>query len=44
MPMMLQNGVHHIPVVNDEHRLVGITTQSDLVAALYHGRLDNDAA
>ena len=29
---------------NDVRRLVGVTTQLDLDAALYHGRLDNDAA
>lgn len=28
-------GHHHIPVVDDERRLVGIVTQSDLVVALY---------
>ncbi|AMP01310.1 CBS domain protein [Collimonas arenae] len=30
-------GIHHIPVVDDENRLVGMVTQSDMVAALYRG-------
>ncbi len=29
----------HIPIVNSERRLVGIVTNSDLIAGLYHGRL-----
>jgi len=30
-------GIHHIPIVDDENRLVGMVTQSDMVAALYRG-------
>lgn len=42
IPLMSQQRVHHhIPVVDDDQRLVGIVTQSDLVSALYHGRLAN---
>lgn len=42
IPLMTQHGVHHhIPVVDEERRLVGIVTQSDLVSALYHGRVAN---
>ncbi|WP_088177884.1 HPP family protein [Methylotenera sp. N17] len=42
IPLMTQGRVlHHIPVVDSEQRLVGIVTQSDLVSALYHGRLAN---
>jgi CBS domain-containing membrane protein len=41
IPLMSQHGLHHIPVVNEDRRLVGIVTQSDLVAALYHGRIDS---
>ncbi|MFC5472530.1 HPP family protein [Paraherbaspirillum soli] len=33
------SGLHHIPILNDEGRLVGMVTQSDLVAALYRGRV-----
>lgn len=28
-------GLHHLPVVDDERRVVGVVTQSDLVAALF---------
>lgn len=37
VPLLSDKGLHHIPVVNDEARLVGIVTQSDLIAALYSG-------
>jgi len=37
VPKMSGGGRHHIPIVDDGNRLVGIVTQSDLVAALYHG-------
>lgn len=42
IPLMSQQRVHHhIPVVDDDRKLVGIVTQSDLVSALYHGRIAN---
>lgn len=42
IPLMTQQRIlHHIPVVDDDNRLVGIVTQSDLVSALYHGRMAN---
>lgn len=44
MSLMSQHSLHHIPVVNTERKLVGIITQTDLVSALYHRRLDNDKA
>ena len=31
------SGIHHMPIVDDENRLVGMVTQSDMVAALYRG-------
>ncbi len=37
VPMLSDAGFHHVPVVDDERRLVGIVTQSDLVGALYRG-------
>ncbi len=37
VPMLSERGLHHIPVVNEERRLVGMVTQSDLIAALYAG-------
>ena len=42
IPLMSQSKTHrHIPVVNADRKLVGIITQSDLVSALYHGRMRN---
>lgn len=42
IPLMTQQRIlHHIPVVDGERKLVGIVTQSDLVSALYHGRVAN---
>ncbi len=41
IPLMSQHGVHHIPIVNEERRLVGIVTQSDLVTALSHRRVED---
>lgn len=39
VPLLADTSHHHIPILNEERRLVGIVTQSDLVAALYRGRL-----
>ncbi len=46
VPLLSGSGLHHVPVIDSERRLIGIVTQSDLVAALYRGRLDEqrDAA
>lgn len=35
MPIFSEHGHHHIPVIGDDNRLVGIITQSDFVRALY---------
>jgi CBS domain-containing membrane protein len=37
VPLLSDHGLHHIPIVNAERRLVGMVTQSDLIAALYAG-------
>lgn len=37
VPLLSDGGRHHIPIVDDEARLTGMVTQSDLVAALYRG-------
>lgn len=37
VPKLSDGGRHHIPIVDDDNRLVGMVTQSDLVAALYRG-------
>ncbi len=39
VPLMADSGLHHVPVVDEERRLVGMVTQSDLVAALYETSL-----
>jgi len=33
-------GRHHLPVIDTRHRLVGMVTQSDMVAALYRMGLE----
>ncbi len=35
VPLFSEDGHHHIPIIDDEQRLVGIITQTDLVRALY---------
>lgn len=42
VPPMADMGLHHMPIVDDDNRLVGIVTQSDLIAALFQRRLEND--
>jgi CBS domain-containing membrane protein len=39
VPLLSDMGLHHVPVLDDERRLAGMITQSDLIAALYRGRL-----
>ena len=43
VPLLSDIGLHHIPVVDQERRLSGMVTQSDLIAALYRGRLTDVA-
>lgn len=38
MPLFTEAGHHHIPVIDDERRIVGIITQSDFVRALYRAK------
>jgi CBS domain-containing membrane protein len=35
VPIFTEAGHHHIPIIDAEHRLVGIITESDFVRALY---------
>ena len=35
MPLFTESGHHHIPIIDDDKRLVGMITQSDFVKALY---------
>jgi CBS domain-containing membrane protein len=39
VPVLSDGGFHHLPIVDEEDRLAGIVTQSDLVAALYRKRI-----
>jgi CBS domain-containing membrane protein len=43
VPAMSDAGLHQLPVVDEERRLVGILTQSDLIAALYESSLHKAA-
>lgn len=43
VPLMTR-GAHQVPVIDAGGRLVGVITQSDLIGALYHGRLAESAA
>lgn len=42
VPLLSDKGMHHVPVVDDEQKLVGIVTQSDLIAALYSSSIHQD--
>ena len=44
VPLMANSGLHHIPVLDREHRFAGIITQSDVIAALYQSRLSEPEA
>lgn len=44
VPLLSDQGLHHVPIVDDERRLIGMLTQSDLIAALYRGRLVDTAS
>jgi len=39
VPLLSDKGLHHIPIVDAERRLVGMVTHSDLIAALYSGNI-----
>lgn len=39
VPLLSDAGFHHVPILNEERKLAGIVTQSDLVAAIYRSRL-----
>ncbi len=38
IPLFTEHGIHHLPIVDSQDRLVGIVTQSDLTEALYRYR------
>ncbi len=39
--MMSNQALHALPVIDDERRLIGILTQSDMIAALYESNLQH---
>lgn len=39
VPVLSDQGLHHIPVLNAQQQLVGIITQSDLIAALFSNQV-----
>lgn len=43
IPMFSDEGFHHLPVVDECRRVVGMVTQTDLVAALFRNKLDEGA-
>ena len=40
VPLMSDAGIHAMPVVDDRRKLVGMVTQSDVLAALYENNLE----
>ena len=40
VPLFSDRGFHHLPVIDSARRVVGMVTQSDVVAALYRARLE----
>lgn len=42
VPLLSERGLHHIPVVDAERRLIGMVTQSDLIGALYAGTVASE--
>ena len=41
IPLMLTKQHQQIPIIDEEHRLVGMVYQADLIAALYHIKLSS---
>lgn len=39
VPLAVDEGHHHIPIVDEQDRFIGLVFQSDLVAALFNGQL-----
>ena len=40
VPLFADQGLHHVPVVDVAQRVLGMLTQSDLVAALFRMRIE----
>jgi CBS domain-containing membrane protein len=44
VPTMSDRGLHYIPILDGKRKLAGMVTQSDLIAALYRGGLEEAIA
>ena len=44
VPIMSDLGLHYIPILDNKRKLAGMVTQSDLIAALYRGGVEEAAA
>jgi CBS domain-containing membrane protein len=44
VPLFSNAGFHHLPVLDAQHRVIGMVTQSDLIAALYRARAEEAVA
>ncbi len=42
LPLMADGGLHHLPVVDDDERLLGVITQSDVIGALMRERMSGE--
>lgn len=43
VPLFSDGGYHHMPVVDEDRQVIGMVTQSDLIAALYRAQLEEPA-
>ena len=43
VPLFSDEGFHHLPVVDARRRVVGMVTQSDIIAALFRDKLEAGA-
>ncbi|MGZ8291308.1 MAG: CBS domain-containing protein [Telluria sp.] len=43
VPLFPDGGFHHLPVVDGARRVLGMVTQSDIIAALFQNKLDAGA-
>jgi CBS domain-containing membrane protein len=39
MPLFVEHGIHHLPIVNDQGKLTGLVTQSDVMTAMTRAKI-----
>jgi CBS domain-containing membrane protein len=44
IPIFSDDGFHYLPIIDEKKHVVGIVTQSDLIAALYRARLEEQTS